>query len=525
MLCEREKGTGYASEVAVSTARTLSTAEVAPTAPSAKTEKPSKWLWVPLIWLFFVSTRELSVWMEWDRPVATNTDLGGSPVDRVLMISLMVLGFYILHLRWNQTRRILANNKWIVALFLLSAASVIWSNFPGMTVRRFFRSAGNLEMVLVVLTERNPLEAVRVLLRRLYVLIIPLSAYAIKYMRNIGVAYDWSGVEEEWVGLSTDKNSLGQVAMLSGLFLFWDLLHDWSKRKVKRIRRRLLLEVAVLAVSMWLLRGSKNVHSSTSIVGFLSCSAVLISLQFIKKRSRRAKRIILASAMATVLIAPIVSMVFDALNTTPVQLVLQATGRDMTLTDRNLIWTDVLNNAAKHPILGVGFGAYWVGPIGYDLYPMPNWSAKTPEWRPEEGHNGYIDVYAQLGLAGEIVLIGAIVSAFSGALSHLETDFQFGSMRLVLLLSIVINNATETSFLKGTHDLWFLFLLFAINLPRPVKKAVVKRIPAAWSDPGEPAEADGSNDVQEGDSLVYTRQGIPGAAILNTRLLPLAGGI
>jgi exopolysaccharide production protein ExoQ len=447
----------------------------APTA-ATKSDKPSRWLWVPLIWLFFASTRQLSTWMAWDRPTATNADLGGSPVERLLMTSLIVLGLYVLHLRWSKAKKILANNKWIVLLFVYMALSIIWSNFPGITARRWIRSAGNLEMVLVVLTERNPLEAVRVLLRRLYLFITPLSAYAVKYMRNIGVVYNWDGVEEQWVGLSTDKNSLGQVTMVSGLFQLWSILRDWPQRKSKRVFRRILLHGAVLAVAMWLLKGSKNSHSSSSILGFITCTAVLIALQMIRKRSARAKNIILGCVVATVVLAPIGSMVFEALDITPVKVVLQATGRDMTLTDRTLIWTDVLNNAAKHPILGVGMGAYWVGPIGYDLYPMPNWSAKTPEWRPEEGHNGYIDIYAQLGIVGEVIMLGIIVTAIAGALHHLQTDFQFGSLRLVVLLGILMNNFTETSFLSGTHDFWFLFLMFAINLPRPPKRRIAKRM-------------------------------------------------
>lgn len=451
-------------------------------------EKPSFWLWVPFVWLFFDSTRELSTWMAWDRMKATNSDLGGSPVDRMLMITLMILGFWVLHQRWNQTKRILLNNKWIVFLFAYMALSVVWSNFPGMTVRRCIRSMGNLEMVLMVVTERNPLEAIRALLRRLFLLILPLSLVAIRWVRNIGVAYDWSGVYEEWVGLSTDKNSLGQVCMCGGLFLFWDILRDWPNRKTKKVFRRVGMEVLVLLVTAYILHGSKNVHSSSSIVGFVLCSTVLISLQLIRKKARRAKRLILVAAISAIVLAPIVSMVFDALDTTPVKLVLQATGRDMTLTDRTLIWTDVLNNAARNPIFGVGMGAYWVGPIGYDLYPMPNWSAKTPEWRPEEGHNGYIDIYAELGLVGEAIMICMLVAAIGGALTHLETDFQYGSLRLTLLLSIVINNFTETSFLKGTHFMWFLLLMAAINIPVSApRKARVKTSVWDQRDSPEPA--------------------------------------
>ena len=51
--------------------------------------------------------------------------------DQVVMTLLMVLGLYVLGSRAEQTKRILANNKWLVVLFIYMALSVIWSNFPG----------------------------------------------------------------------------------------------------------------------------------------------------------------------------------------------------------------------------------------------------------------------------------------------------------------------------------------------------------------------------------------------------------
>jgi hypothetical protein len=38
-----------------------------------------------------------------------------------------------------------------------------------------------------------------------------------------------------------------------------------------------------------------------------------------------------------------------------------------------------------------------------------------------------------------------------------------------------MSNMTETSFLDGTHGLWFLFLLMAVNLPNPIGKAPSKK--------------------------------------------------
>ena len=433
-------------------------------APTVKPGPPSGWIWIPWVWLFLVSTRSLSSWLSLAGlgGAVADPDLSGNPADSVLLMVLIVLGLFVLISRAEQTKKILSRNKWLIVLFIYMALSVVWSNFPAISFRRCVRSMGTLAMVLVVLTEHDPLGAMRALLRRVYLVFIPLSIVAIKYFRNIGVMYDYSGNEEMWTGLAVHKNNLGQVAMCSGLVSTWQVLQNWA-------RKRLTLDLLLLVLTLWLLRGSKNSHSSTAIVGFIIGVAVLFGLQFIKKRAARAKRTIVVALIALVAFSPLVYLALEAFNTTPVGLVLSATGRDLTLTDRTLLWTDVLNNAAKNPVLGVGFGAFWVGHIGYDMYPLPNWSRKTPGWRPGEGHDGFIDVYVDLGVIGVVLVLLVVGSAFAGAFNDLENEFELGRLRLTLLLSVVLNNVTESSFLKGTHSLWFVFLLVAVNVPRSAR--------------------------------------------------------
>lgn len=430
-----------------------------------KASAPSQWIWVPYIWLFIVSTRSLSSWLSLAGQDGTlvDPDLSGSPVDSTLLTLLIVLGLFVLGSRAERTKRILARNKWLVVLFVYMTLSIVWSNFPAISLRRCIRSTGTLVMVLMVLTERDPLGAIRALLRRLYLVYVPLSIIAIKYFRNIGVAYNWSGIEEMWIGLSVHKNNLGQVVMCSGLVSTWQVLQNWAKKKIT-------LDLLLLALTMWLLTGSKNSHSSTSIVGFTVGAAVLFGLQYVRRRVAQAKRIVLAATIAFALLAPFVYVAFEAFDTTPVDLVLKATNRDMTLTGRTGLWKDLLYNAAKNPALGVGFGAFWVGHIGYDMYPLDNWSRVTPEWRPGEGHNGYLDVYVDLGIVGVVLMLVVIGFAFAGALDDLQNEFELGRLRLTLLLSIIMNNVTESSFLKGTHSLWFVFLLVAINVPAATRK-------------------------------------------------------
>jgi len=415
---------------------------------------------VPFVWLFIISTRALSNWIDLTPQDGSVVDPGvsGSPVDRGLLTLLIILGLFILGRRIGQTKRILRRNKWMIALFVYMVWSITWSNFPAISIRRSVRSMGTLVMVLVVLTEQDSLGAIRALLRRLYFVHIPLSIVVIKYFRNIGVAYTWNGVEEMWIGLAVHKNNLGQVAMCSGLVATWASFQTWT-------RKLPAWDLLLLGLTMWVLAGSKNSHSSTAILGFTVGVVVLVALQLIKTRPKSAKRIVLAGLMVLAAAAPLLYVGLKTLGTSPTALILEATGRDATFTGRTGLWTDVLNNAAKNPLLGVGLGAFWVGPIGYAMYPLENWSSVTPGWRPGQAHNGYVDVYVDLGVVGLGLVLLVVASAFDGALDDLKKEFEVGRLRLTLLVSILVTNITESSLLKGTHSLWFLFLLVAVNVP------------------------------------------------------------
>src|SRR5262245_9880726 len=242
-----------------------------------RSDATSSVLWIPFCWLFIVSTRSVSSWFVRPDGTVVDPDLNGTPLDRAILVVLIALALIVLASRRKQVVKILNNNRWLLALMLYMGLTVMWSNFPAISFRRYCRSVGALVMVLVVLTERNPLEAVSTLLKRCYLLHIPLSILAIKYFRNIGLAYGWDGSQEMWVGLAMHKNNLGQVAMASGLLASWLVLKDWNSRKLSS-------GLVLLGMTLWVLRGSKNSHSSTAILGFVVGVCVLLALQFLRGR-------------------------------------------------------------------------------------------------------------------------------------------------------------------------------------------------------------------------------------------------
>jgi len=149
-------------------------------------------------------------------------------------------------------------------------------------------------------------------------------------------------------------------------------------------------------------------------------------------------------------------------------------GRDITLTDRTMIWTDVIA-LQTNPLIGMGFESFWLGSRIETMW--DKWW-----WRPNQAHNGYIETYLNLGFIGLSLLLILIVSAFRRIANDLETDYEFARYRMAMLFCIVAYNVTEAMF-KGVAVTWLLFHIVVIAYPRTRTQAK----PAEQSAPGKPA--------------------------------------
>src|SRR4030095_6055089 len=99
--------------------------------------------------------------------------------------------------------------------------------------KRWFRDIGLYVMMLVVLSDRRPLVALSLVIRRFSYLLLFWSLILVKYYPYIGISYEsWSGAPQ-YLGATTSKNMLGVVSLISGLFYFWDTLAWWPERKTR----------------------------------------------------------------------------------------------------------------------------------------------------------------------------------------------------------------------------------------------------------------------------------------------------
>ena len=300
-------------------------------------------------------------------------------------------------------------------------------------------------MALIVLTERHPQIAIRVLIMRCGILLIPLSIVFIKYFPQLGVAYTADGEKTMWVGVTTHKNELGALALICGIPLVLSLLDSWRRRQIKWI------DVVLLAMIFWILGGSPTADSKTSVLTFILSACLLIFLTVF----RPDPRLLWRKVAILCVIYFLLDFGIEALGGPSLYAVSSRSfGRDPTLTGRTDLWLALLNRARENPLFGTGFGGFWIGNI-HGLW-------EHFIWLPTQAHNGYLDVYLQTGLIGLALLMLSISYAYRNIVQNFQNNYEHASLRLVFITVICIHNVTESSFLRGSALLWFLFLLFSL---------------------------------------------------------------
>lgn len=409
---------------------------------------------VPLIWYALTASRSVGRWLNMGIIDMRDLDyMEGSPIDRNVYSALIIIGVLILIKRRNvDWSNIFKKNYWILILFLYMGISILWSDFMGIAFKRYIKVSGDLIMALVVVTESNPLNAISFLLRICFYIHLPLSIIFIKYFRTIGVGWDYVG-NEMWIGVATQKNTLGEVVMISGVYFIWSIIRNWGSKII-------VFDLLFLSMVLWLLRGSDTSRSNTAIFGFLIGVIVILTFQIMRSNLKHIKRntiILILLISLFFLTAQIAYELFSQKSLLAASI--ESSGRDATLTGRTELWNDILEIASHHPILGVGYGSFWIGDLANNLW-------ERHIWKPTQGHNGYIDIYVELGFVGLFLLIAVIVFTFKEILKTFEFNFEYGRFRITIFAILLMHNITEASFLKGAHNLWFLFLLIVMNVPR-----------------------------------------------------------
>jgi exopolysaccharide production protein ExoQ len=413
-----------------------------------KSVRTSKALWLPVAWLWIVGSRSVSAWLgvfgvQSGPAGQLASTLDGSPMDAAVFQALIVVAVIVLIQRRNRTLRLIKVNGPVVLYFVYCLMSTIWSPIHGPAFKRWIKDAGDLVMVLLIMTDAQPIAALRRLYSRVGFILFPLSVVLIRYT-DLGRGYDPDGNPTN-TGVTTNKNSLGLIVFVISLGALWNVRALILDRKAPNRTRRLVAQGTLLIFGVVLLQMA---HSATSLFCFVLGGGLMLAtgLPAIRRRPSRAHALCLG-----VLLVGALTVLFGGQS-----VVTSALGRSSDLSGRTEIWKAAIA-AADSPVLGTGFESFWnvnvekvaAGLRGYwEIHNLVS------------AHNGYIEVYLDLGFVGLSLIASILISGYIRASRALKRDGGFGGLMLAYIITIAFYNVTEVGF-RVLGPSW-IFLLLAI---------------------------------------------------------------
>ncbi|HPW19597.1 MAG TPA: O-antigen ligase family protein [Vicinamibacterales bacterium] len=398
--------------------------------------------WIPTIWFMAILSKPLGTWFG-----TTGSNEAGSPLDRMFLAALTVAALAVLIRRRFNGASALGSQWALLALLGYMIVSALWSDIPGIAVRRWVRESIVVVMALVLVSEPHPKKAVESLFRRSAYILMPFSLLLIKYYPALGVDYaSWSGLQM-WVGVSIHKNALSIVCMIMAFYLLWALYGRWHHAGSLRMGRTGWADTVILLLGLYLLRGAEGAYSAASVATTALGVLAFAGLVWLRRIGAAVPWVLVLSLLVAVTGFGASAPVLDGAN---VAIFSSSLGRDATLTGRTDTWAELLPVVAGRPMLGHGFGSFWTTERR-DFYQMSH------------GHNGYLDVLLELGFIGLLLWIGWLVSCARTLQRSLLRDYEWACLGICLLLMAAIHNTAESDFsgLAGGFTAAVVFVTWA----------------------------------------------------------------
>lgn len=408
--------------------------------------KTSRALWIPCAWLFLNGSRQVSLWLQMGPTVdSAEKYLDGSPLDAAFYGALVAAALVVMVGRRRELISFLRANGPIILFLSYCAISTLWSDYTFVALKRWTKELGDIVMVLVVLTDPQPTVALKRVMARMGFLLLPISVLFIKYFPDLGRTYNIWTWTPMFCGITTTKNGLGMICLVYGMGCLWCFLTAYGGEKGRERTRHMIAHGIVLAAAAWLLW---RCNSMTSI----ACLVLGGGLMAMTSQTRIGRK----PAIVHLTVLVIVCLSFTALFLGGGGAVLETMGRDATLTGRTDIWSIVLSVAAN-PLVGAGFESFWLGDRLEKVWQIFGLHIN-------EAHNGYLEVYLNLGWIGVAILAGLIVTGYRNVIRALRENQAASSLRLAFFVSAILYSYSEAGF-RMMSPIWTAFLLAIIAVP------------------------------------------------------------
>jgi exopolysaccharide production protein ExoQ len=249
----------------------------------------------------------------------------------------------------------------------------------------------------------------------------------------------------EFSGIFFSKNNLGNYMSL-GITL-------WYLQAIYEPKKRLFASgIVVLCAVMLLLT-----KSGGAIFTFLTLILMSIVTLFVKRLKYR-------SAVIFLMLFISISLTVGFLVETNLETVFGAVGKDVTLTGRTLLWSEVWREIQNHFWEGHGVYSFWQPWKGGSNPAATAIFDSYRRWQPAQAHQGFLDLWLSSGLIGLTFFAVSFLISLSRSIYYIIISPKYISvLPAIFLVYIIMSNTTESQLL-GTHFVWILYVLTSIKL-------------------------------------------------------------
>jgi len=330
----------------------------------------------------------------------------------------------------NRPKQVTTSTLMLIFIFLLMIVSVMWSDYPILTVKRIiFQSMLTMIIYLSILTIGSVSRVMETLYFYFFGLAIYVTLFAILLPH---FSFDVGG---ELSSIYKGKNYLGFVAFIgSTISLYFFNLEKENSGKV------LALWLIILLLSQ-----SKTciaVMVMVFLYNLVSRNHVLLNLT---------TRLFLFAVALIFIIIPTITYFYSSVSFFSIYGGFFGT---IDLTGRGEIWQLSIEQINSHPFFGVGYASFWgtgtvpdVFNVQYRFFQFIN-----------QSHNGYIDVLIQLGVVGLIMVITMLTSLWK------ELILSKNIFLINVFFFCIIHNVTESSLIRDSHLVWCMVLIILATI-------------------------------------------------------------
>lgn len=380
-----------------------------------------------------------------DRPSAEPLPEDGYPELRLLQLPpYLAIGLLILARPRDFLRTVQAN---LIHLLLPAIVfmSLAWTIDFELSFRRVFAFIIPTVFGLYLASRYTERGVVRVLFASVLGCFL-LSAAYVALIPSVGIMqYDMPGV---WRGAFTHKNVLGPLVLHTGLFAVAAWIHGI-------IATRGLL--AVVAATCVMVVGSRSV---TSLMGFL---ALIYALPLFAIGKVDGRWLAVYACLTLAVAAAFVPFIRDAGE------IMEAFGKDASLTGRMPLWNYVLGFVAERPLLGYGYGAFW----GINNSPGEIIRALVA-WNPPHAHNALLQALCDVGLLGASALVLSFAVTVTRACRRAARAVSGADVfPLMALWILMVLGVSEARLLDPNSLDWLIYVSIAAAMVRVRSVAAV----------------------------------------------------